>query len=137
DDDACSYDGRNLRRDAAESDRRSAGAGTARRRAHGRNAARAGRRRGALRAAPVRDRQRQRHEDERLQRPPLRALTLREAMAVRAGAQVRTKRTPLAQRKPSVELAVDCSGRFLAADVLLELLPQRAPRAEEERLERG
>ena len=91
----------------------------------------------ALRPAPVRDRQRQRHEDERLQRPPLRALALREAVAIRAGAQVRAQCPPLAQREPSVELAVDRERRLLAADLLLELLSQRAARAEEERLERG
>src|SRR5262249_15476887 len=79
---------------------------------------------------------RQRHEREGLQRALLRTLALRQAVALLAGAEMRAERAPPLGIEASVELTVDREGGLLTAQLLLELLAERAPGAEEKSLER-
>src|SRR5262249_52176233 len=83
------------------------------------------------------ERLRQRDRAERLQRSALGALAAGEAGTVVALPQVRAQGALLLAREPLVELLRDGELGLVAGDPFLELLAQRAARAEDERLHRA
>ena len=68
---------------------------------------------------------------------PLRPLPPRERRAVRALAQVGAQLRALGPRKVSVQLLRERDLRVVTRERAFQLLPQRAPRAEDERLDRA